>query len=126
MDEIKNRLLQLLNAENISAAKLSELLNVQPSSISHILNGRNKPGYDFLAKLIARFPGVNPRWLLLGAGDMYDRDLTSITSSPADNMKIEFEFQPEEVEQGFENPAKQTIKRIVIFYSDGTFEDFIK
>ena len=54
------RLQQFLDAENISQAQLAETLGVARAGISHILSGRNKPGFDFLESMATRFPRATP------------------------------------------------------------------
>lgn len=68
---MNSRLEQLMRAENLSSAKLAEILGVQPSSISHLLSGRNNPNFDFISKLLLMFPSINPHWIINGQGDMY-------------------------------------------------------
>ncbi|WP_297553793.1 helix-turn-helix transcriptional regulator [uncultured Alistipes sp.] len=68
---MKDKLLQLMKSEGLTSSRLAEILEVQPSGISHILSGRNKPGFDFLQKILRRFPQINPDWLLLDSGAMY-------------------------------------------------------
>ncbi|WP_300886837.1 helix-turn-helix transcriptional regulator [uncultured Alistipes sp.] len=68
---MKDKLLQLMKSEGLTSSRLAEMLEVQPSGISHILSGRNKPGFDFLQKILRRFPQINPDWLLLDSGAMY-------------------------------------------------------
>lgn len=70
---MKNRLQKFMQAEGLSASRLADMLDIQPSNVSHILSGRNKPGYDFLTKILSRFPKLNSDWLLLGIGSMYRR-----------------------------------------------------
>ena len=62
------RLQQFLDAENISQAQLAETLGVARAGISHILSGRNKPGFDFLEAMATRFPQISMDWLLTGKG----------------------------------------------------------
>jgi hypothetical protein len=57
--------------EGVNSTRLAEILGIQASGISHIMSGRNKPSYDFLQKLLQRFPQINPDWLLLDKGPMY-------------------------------------------------------
>ncbi len=57
--------------EGLTSAKFAEILSVQPSSISHLLSGRNKPNFDFLSKLFVMFPRLNPRWFINGEGEIY-------------------------------------------------------
>lgn len=68
---MKDRLAILIREEELTSGRLAEILDVQPSSISHLLSGRNKPGFDFISKLIQRFPNVNPKWIILGEEPMY-------------------------------------------------------
>lgn len=73
---MKARLAIFMKNEGITPSRLAELISVQPSSISHLLAGRNKPGFDFLYKILQRFPRLNPDWLILGSGEMYRDDGT--------------------------------------------------
>ncbi|MBO8467494.1 MAG: helix-turn-helix transcriptional regulator, partial [Bacteroidetes bacterium] len=45
---MNRRLQQFLNAENITQARFATMIHVTPASISHILDGRNRPGFDFI------------------------------------------------------------------------------
>ena len=49
---MNQRLEQFLAAENITQAAFADKIKVARASVSHILSGRNKPGYDFFASLI--------------------------------------------------------------------------
>ncbi len=63
-------MLIFLNREQLSYARFAEIIGVQPSSISHILSGRNKPGFDFIEKFLRHYPMVNADWLIMGKGNM--------------------------------------------------------
>ncbi len=78
---MKERLEQLLTAKGYTSQRFAEIMGVQPSGISHILAGRNKPRFDFLERLLRRFPEISPDWLLLGDGPMF-RD-TELVGSEA-------------------------------------------
>lgn len=67
---MKERLFDIIKRNELTAWRFAELLEVQPSSISHILSGRNKPSFDFIEKILTRFPEINPDWLILGQGEM--------------------------------------------------------
>lgn len=68
---MNERLGQFMREENITAAKLAEILQIQPSSISHLLSGRNKPNFDFIARILRMFSELSPDWLINGDGSMY-------------------------------------------------------
>jgi len=65
------RLQRFLELEQLSPARLADILGIQRSGISHILSGRNKPGYDFLYKMTQKFPTLNIEWLISGKGKVY-------------------------------------------------------
>jgi len=67
---MRERLIRLLDREQLSASKFADLIGVQRSSVSHILSGRNMPSFDFLQKTLNAFPGLNSDWLILGKGEM--------------------------------------------------------
>ncbi|MBQ3766822.1 MAG: helix-turn-helix transcriptional regulator [Bacteroidales bacterium] len=102
------RLQQFLDAENISQAQLADTLGVARASISHILSGRNRPGFDFLEGMALHFPGISMDWLLTGNGRMYKDS----ASTPAENREI----RPD--------PEPRRVSRILVFYDDNTFEEF--
>ena len=68
---MKERILEFLKTENKSSALLAEEIGVQPSSISHIISGRNNPSLDFVIKLLSRYPSLSADWLLFGNGQMF-------------------------------------------------------
>ena len=68
---MREKLLDLMKNEGLKPSQLAELLEINPAGISHILAGRNKPGFDLLQKILRRFPRINPDWLLLDSDKMY-------------------------------------------------------
>lgn len=67
------RIKSLISVRNLTASQFADLLQVQRSSISHILSGRNKPSLDFVMKIIEQFPEVSLEWLMNGKGEMFSR-----------------------------------------------------
>ena len=68
---MKDRIQKIIDNEQLSASKFSEVIGVQRSTISHIFNGRNKPTLDIVQKILLAYPDINETWLLLGTGNMY-------------------------------------------------------
>lgn len=115
---MKDRLQILMKEANVSSNKLAELIGVQPSSISHILSGRNNPSYDFINKLITNFPQVDVRWLLTGKGssglDAHVARSWDSVSSEIGRMEPESTPSPKNIEQ-IAKPAQTSI-----FFDDST------
>lgn len=77
---MREKLLDLMKNEGLKPSQLAEQLEINPAGISHILAGRNKPGFDLLQKILRRFPRINPDWLLLDSDKMY-RDESAMVSA---------------------------------------------
>jgi transcriptional regulator with XRE-family HTH domain len=94
---MEDRLLKLLDTEQLTSAKFADAIGVQRSSVSHILSGRNKPSFDFLQKTLRAFPMLNADWLILGEGNMYEGDINPVSGSLFD-----------QVPEGGQKPSKNT------------------
>ncbi|MBV7441320.1 helix-turn-helix domain-containing protein [Weeksellaceae bacterium TAE3-ERU29] len=70
--EYKDIIENILEVYNINAAEFSEKIDVQRSSISHILSGRNNPSLDFLLKVKEKFPELRWEYLMLKKLPMYE------------------------------------------------------
>ncbi len=68
---MKEKIVHLMKSEGLTSSRLAEILEMQPSGISHIVSGRNKPSFDLLQKILRRFPKINPDWLLLDSEQVY-------------------------------------------------------
>lgn len=107
-----------MKVNNLSAAQMAEEMGIQRSNVSHILSGRNKPGFDFLSKLLIRYPKVNAHWLITGKSQRVEE------SVPVEKVEEkEIELPDEKVETDRDN-EKEEIERVMIFYRNGTFKTF--
>lgn len=68
---MNTRLTQFLAAENVSQAQFADKVGVARASVSHILAGRNKPGFDFIERMSRHYPNLSLDWLINGKGRMY-------------------------------------------------------
>lgn len=74
---MKERIQNILDHEGLTSARFADNIGVQRSSVSHILSGRNKPGLDFLNKILIAFPAISGDWLITGQGEMLKGNQTS-------------------------------------------------
>lgn len=128
-EEFSKRLKLIIDHYGISAAILAERMQVQRSSISHILSGRNKPSLDFVMKILKSFPEVELYWLLNGEGEF---PKTNTPTTPLHTPKKTATIAPTEIvkpneplPESISNSTSSDIERIVIFYKNGTFKNFI-
>lgn len=180
---MNERLAHFMKLEGLTAVKFAEIMEVQPSSISHLLSGRNKPNFEFISRILLRFPRLNPDWIINGIGSVY-KSKTPTESTDITNVKNELftsVMQSQESDNGVESrdvnanerpldapnhddeideseftnvnsdtgashdfpfstapesgasneipvpvTSQKSIARIVLFFTDGTFEDYHK
>lgn len=163
MDTIESRLKQFIQMEAISPASFADSLGMQRSGLSHLINGRNKPSYDFISKMLNAYPDLNAEWLILGKGKPYKNasHQKELAVTPSEDFQMgnffaetqsdeEEEFpgqlaesqmndatqepyQPREnpifeptleADERISKPEQQkTISKVIIFYSDGSYEE---
>lgn len=131
---MEKRLQQFLSAENISQSQFADSIGVAKASVSHILAGRNKPGFDFIENMARRYPDLSIEWLISGKGKMY-KSLASFQEPPVPAAEPERPdegslFPVEEPEDDLpasfmpeEPKPKARISKILVFYDDGTYKE---
>lgn len=113
-EKFGKRLRKVMEHYQLSAAGFADEIGVQRSSISHLLSGRNKPSLDFVLKVLERFKEVELYWLLNGKGSFPGTEST--TPSLPDSLTHEAAAQSAS--------GDRSIERIVLFYNDGSFDEF--
>ena len=130
MNSIKERLQLFLQEQNISASEFADTIGVQRSSVSHILAERNKPSIDFLQKMLRAYPDLDVSWLLSGSitnhykanpiqKELFSEELSFVKSDER------AEYIPD-IKKITSHSSEKTIERIVIFYSDKSFTEYIQ
>ena len=148
IDDFIKRLEIILDYYNLSASAFADKINVQRSSLSHLLSGRNKPSLDFIIKVIEVFPEVDLYWILNGKGNFPKSEnvvptvletekktpsqpIVENTNSELDSFStVEkritstlSESNPVESIKT-ENNSDEEIERIVVFFKNGTFKNY--
>ena len=150
---MREKLQILMNSENLTGSKLAEYLGIQPSSISHILGGRNKPSLDFVQKILQRYPRINPDWLLLDSDEMYrpnsapvaapsnsqlpfdGNDATTDTIAPAESSTVtstatqpanstNTNSEADLLMGAMATTNRGNVKRVIVLFDDHTFESY--
>ncbi|MFL0078709.1 helix-turn-helix domain-containing protein [Tenacibaculum maritimum] len=124
--EIILRLKQVLDYYKLTSSSFADTIDIQRSTMSHLLSGRNKPSLDFVLKVVDKFPEVNLYWFLKGKGkfpsmeqDVIDRNPPSLEEAPSlfsHEASIDLPSIPQK-------KGKELIK-IILLYNDGSFENF--
>ena len=133
---MQEQIKEILTRERLSSSQFADKISVQRSSVSHVLSGRNKPGFDFIHKILTAFPEINGDWLITGKGAMYKEK-----SHSEDLFEPKKEIQPVEnvaktekqpVTMNIKKPEKEEVKtpklreieRVIVFYTDRTFREY--
>ncbi|MDD4755554.1 MAG: helix-turn-helix transcriptional regulator [Prolixibacteraceae bacterium] len=118
---MKDRIRQFIEHKGVTAGELAEITGVQRSNISHIFNGRNKPGAQFIEKFLLAFPEINARWLLTGEGSMFNEsNIDNISSQRPVEVKSEPDVLYGTGQKIPQNDEKQ-VQKLILLNSDGTF-----
>ena len=149
---MKERITQIMQKEEMTAAQFAEKIGLSPSSLSHILNGRNNPSLDVVMKIHKACSYVNLPWLIYGEGEMEGQpevpqseglgvsgislfdESAFFTPEGTDERENRKEmaskspvFTPKEIVREeikyVEKPARK-ITEIRIFFDNGTYETF--
>jgi len=111
-DDFIKRLEKIMDFYGLSASAFADKISVQRSSISHLLTGRNKPSLEFVLKVVKTFPEVNLYWLLNGKGSFPSKTVETLPPTSHSETGKDSAVNP------------KSIQKIIIFYSDGSFEAF--
>ncbi|NAS30517.1 helix-turn-helix domain-containing protein [Flavobacteriaceae bacterium R38] len=123
------RLQKIIDHYELSASAFAEKIEVQRSSISHLLSGRNKPSLDFTLKVIDTFPEVNFYWLLKGEGTFPSQKNEGDKNQNVSHQENDKTISDSNMLSKKRSQIKKTtldssIDRIIIFYKDGRFDEY--
>jgi DNA-binding XRE family transcriptional regulator len=104
---MKDRIQKIIEFYNLTSNSFAQEIEVNRSTISHILTGRNKPSIEVVQKTLKRFNAISSDWLLLGNG----------------NMEISNNHKVQSNNSIVANPTKE-VEKIIVVYSDQTFKEY--
>lgn len=136
---MNERVNSILKHFKLSSSQFADEIGVQRSSVSHVLSGRNKPGFDFIKKIMSKFPEINAEWLITGAGEMLkkmsmrekelfesadERKYGKEKESKAydNNVDERISRSSESIEQ--DKDKRKQIEKIIVIYEDKSFEEY--
>ena len=141
--DLNEKIKQILVDKNISPSHFADEIGIQRSSISHIIAGRNKPSLDIVQKIIRRFPDLGINWILedeelpdsvseikpfkadpyTGSGEQKGA-ASNLSDSRRNNVAQQHPLQENLRNDRSLVSEEKKVERILIFYSDGTFQEF--
>ena len=148
----RDRIEQLMMSEGLNAVQFAAETGIKSATISHILNGRNNPSLDVLKRIVDRYRNISSDWLFLGVGPMYRQKSQPQTLSLFENQTENVEIPDSYVDKNIEKNVSEKISvqekkdeqleksdtpliippqisksvhKIIVYYSDNTFEEFL-
>jgi len=141
---MKDRIFEFLRNSNKTSSQFADEIGVQPSSVSHIISGRNKPSLDFVIKMLQKYPELSTDWLIFGRGSMFlDHDSSTQGDELSDNQLVDLFETPvksdltEDLSHGpdIENDSSIEVKsalkssenrvsKVILLYDDGSFKEY--
>jgi hypothetical protein len=133
---MKERINDILKHLRINASQFADEIGVQRASVSHVLSDRNKPGFDFIQKILATYPSISAEWLITGQGEMLKaKNVEQVLFSEDDKgesqindgnktvkSKLKEDFTVTDVRKS--NIKNRNIEKIIVFYSDKSFGEY--
>ncbi len=138
---IIERIQLIVSHYGLSTSSFADSIQVQRSSMSHLLSGRNKPSLDFVTKVIDTYPEVDLYWLLKGEGSFprtnsakqtrvsevtSQKSKTTIKSAQPPTLfeTIDSESEIQESDEASEKRNLKTLRKVILLYNDGSFQEF--
>ena len=93
---IDQRFAQLIQQFGLTKNSFAISLGKTASVVQHLIDGRNKPGFDLMCKVFEVYPNVSRDWLLLGRGPMLIGSTSTMTQPvvPPAPAASEPDFEP--------------------------------
>ena len=114
-----NRIIQVLEYSQLSKSGFAEKIGINPSGLTHILNGRNQPSLDIVKKIVTAFPEISSEWLVMGMGEMIkSEELPAPPVEPTSKQaKSDLELRQTDLFEAFDEetvPAEEPVTEPVV------------
>ena len=141
-----------MDEKNLTVSSLADEIGVKRPTMTHTMSGRNNPSLDIVSKILERFRDINSDWLLFGKEPMIKSSapvqqelfadsivqpipvITKDESIALNNQipqviagvrTIGPSSQSDEIASGKKSDPDKKVSKILIFFSDNTFETFV-
>lgn len=140
---MKDRVMKIIEKTNQNISDFADSIGINPQTLNAALKRNQTINTPIIQAILAKYDNINPDWLMMGRGPMYrgeksflEPDLFPETSLFEDNLKEQKEYRKEMEDNRGQNALKaaqnhkltgefistKKIDKIIIFYSDNTFD----
>lgn len=85
---MKDRILQLMQREQMAQKEFAVHIGVSPSTMSNILNGKSEVSQKVISCIHQRYPKISIPWLMFGEGEMFLSDKAAASEPSAEGKDL--------------------------------------
>ncbi|MDR0836497.1 MAG: helix-turn-helix domain-containing protein [Tannerella sp.] len=137
---MNERVSKIMQVKGLNLTQFASATDINPATLSNISSGKTNPSTEVITKILEKFSDINSDWLLLGKGEMLRTGGKTLSASD-NQLGLAFESKTNERETVnkmpeisknteskeviyIEKPVR-TIDKLMVFYSDKSFETFV-
>ena len=147
-----NRIFAFIESQQLTPTEFADKIGVSRASISSIKTGRTQPTLSLVEKIKQHFSDVDVNWLIFGEGEapskiesntesdlLFDKLDNVENDTPAPSVANDYQAvyiasspktEENELEQSNITPStinlNKSIKKVILLYDDGSFDEFSK
>lgn len=88
--DICDRINEIIKHENLNIASFARKIGIGDQTVRGVVAmRRNKPGFDFIMKIVQTFDWLDAHWLITGEGDMICENLLTMGGGSKEDPSIE-------------------------------------
>ena len=84
-----DRIKKIMDEEGMSPGRFAAEIGIKNSRMSHYLSERNNVSLELVTRILERFRGINPEWLLFGRGEMYKTGEVKVGNREPDLFSVQ-------------------------------------
>lgn len=125
MEDIVIRIKEYMDRHGYNPSEFADLLNMNRSSLLHMLSGRNKPNLQLIKSMLELDGDIDLKYLLLGiqSADLTERKTDqSQLQIPVQADKIQTEPEPKQ----YDKKEIDSPEKVFVLKSDGTYSTYVR
>ena len=72
MGEFRERLEKIMDHYGVTRYRMAIEIGSTGANLGHLASGKFNPSFEFLQKVLARYPEINANWMINGEGAMFN------------------------------------------------------
>lgn len=146
MEPIIQRIKRIIELEKLTQASFADACDLNKSTLSHVLTGRNQPSIQVIQKILGAFPHYRYEWIVSGDLPMVSEEYRQRQAQEAQkslfatdnnenisNSSLDISDKQQKHREGKQQTtevialplrSRRTIEKIIVYYDDNTYQIF--